>query len=458
MKKYLDAKSIHIFAYPFTWDEKEHDFKEMAEKRGWRKKEFDFSMLKDEELKDIYMLDKYMSAEAKDIWKNNQGCVVYEFPNIQELRYIIRLSDQKEYALWIDFFELHIYSNNEGVLYINALNMDETTTVEDIKIISNQGRCIALPFLPADENGYIECPEQVGISFKTEEGVKECVKNYRTKVQSIFEHDETLDASVNFLNQIINLDYAISDETDENPKIKVRTIEDHRMFVMSLIADKDLSEKIIGLQQENRELEELWYAILHIDKQSASCQNEEMCRKLLKERTYARWIGYGTIYGATQYSFIGITNPTSRDVVIRPFYREYKYMLSLVLAQKIGIMKFSKAAEMLADELKKKKKEKNFIDSELCLRLVDLQENYIAWKNKMLIPEISNQEQGIELYQLMQEQILVNKKKEKLDEQLREMYEVVTVSNTSRDSKTNLVIALVALIISAVSLVAAFFM
>ena len=47
---------------------------------------------------------------------------------------------------------------------------------------------------------------------------------------------------------------------------------------------------------------------------------------------------------------------------------------------------------------------------------------------------------------------IVNKKKEMLDEQLKGMYEVVTISNGSRDSKDSLTVAIVALIISLLSI------
>ena len=130
-------------------------------------------------MKEIYMFDKYVSAEAKDIWKNKQECTVYEFTDTKDLRYIIRRKNGIEYKLLIDSFELHIYSNNVGILYINALNTDKNITLNDIKIINNQGRCISLPFLPADEkgDGYIECPEQLGIVFETGDTVKECLKD-----------------------------------------------------------------------------------------------------------------------------------------------------------------------------------------------------------------------------------------------------------------------------------------
>ena len=465
-QKYLDARSIHVFAYPFILEneESEKEIKEILKGKGWSKRSFNYQEYKanPDAMREIYMYEKYLSSEAQDIWNigtkttTNAECVVYEKLTVkeQDFSYIIRTKD-KEYKLLIDAFELHIYGGNIGILFIKALNMDKQSTIDDIKCINNQGRCIALPFLPANFDGDIECPEQLGISFIDENGEKiERVKNYREKVKSILISKEEDDTSVNFLSQIINWDFRVLDKTKETPEIEYQIVNDHRMFVMGLIVDDTLSNEIKDLQLENEAIEDKWYSILHIDNGDATCRHTKMRRELLQTRTYERWNGYGTVYGATQYSFMAITgdNSDSRNIVVKPFYKEYIYMMSLVLAQKIEIMEFSKKAEKLADDMKKKKKDKKLIEKRLCQKLVDLQEKYIVWKNKMLIPEFSNQEQGVELYQLMQEQFLVHKKKEMLDEQLRGMYDVVTVSNSSRDSKDSLIVALGAFIISVIAL------
>ena len=62
-------------------------------------------------------------------------------------------------------------------------------------------------------------------------------------------------------------------------------------------------------------------------------------------------------------------------------------------------------------------------------KLINLQEQYITFKNQLLILEASCQEQGIEIYRKLQQQLLVAEEQEILDEQLESLYEVTNVSH-----------------------------
>ena len=127
-------------------------------------------------------------------------------------------------------------------------------------------------------------------------------------------------------------------------------------------------------------------------------------------------------------------------------------MMSLVLAQKTAIMQFSVIAESMAEKMRKKNGLLRLINSKIAKDLICLQEKYISYKNRMMILEISCQEQGIELYHLLQKQLQIEVEKDILDEQLQGMYDAVNISNETRDNLYALIVAIIALIISVIAL------
>ena len=70
---------------------------------------------------------------------------------------------------------------------------------------------------------------------------------------------------------------------------------------------------------------------------------------------------------------------------------EYLYLLSLVLAQRIGIAGYSGKAGRIVRGVDKK----GMIDKAQAETLINLQEKYITFKNQILILEASCQEQEL---------------------------------------------------------------
>lgn len=151
-----------------------------------------------------------------------------------------------------------------------------------------------------------------------------------------------------------------------------------------------------------------------------------MRRKLLEKSLYTRWMGYGSLYGASSYSYVAITgekHPDINESVVRSFYTEYLYLISLVLAQRIGIARFSYETTLNAENMNKGG----------CNRFwksgnhIELQEKYVIFKSQMLVLEPSCQEQGIEIYKLLQEQLLVKEEQEILEEQVQSLFESISL-------------------------------
>ena len=170
---------------------------------------------------------------------------------------------------------------------------------------------------------------------------------------------------------------------------------------------------------------------------------------------YGRWADWGTINGVTDYSFICITaeTPMVNNSVVMPFYVEYLYLVSLVLAQRISLMKYSVRADQIADLIHSSNKKSKSIRKEQAQRWIDLQESYIVMKNRMMLLEATSQEQGIELYRLLQKQLMVPEEQAILDDQLQGLYDAINSNRDAKIAKQSLYWAIAAGILGVIALI-----
>ena len=62
--------------------------------------------------------------------------------------------------------------------------------------------------------------------------------------------------------------------------------------------------------------------------------------------------------------------------------------------------------------------------------LENLQKRYVKFKTQVLLFEVTPQEQGYEIYRLMQKQLYIDEEKEKLDDIMNSLYEVANVKHS----------------------------
>jgi hypothetical protein len=159
-----------------------------------------------------------------------------------------------------------------------------------------------------------------------------------------------------------------------------------------------------------------------------------------------RWADAGTIYAATNYSFVCLmdANPELNASVARVYLNQYIYIASLVLAQRMGLASYSQRAGRISAVPRGKDKHKNSARS--YRELAGLQREFVAFENQMLIGEISNQQPGIELYKLLSDQLRIGEEQESLNEQLGSLYEVMNSGVGDSISRLGLWLALVAVL------------
>ena len=260
--------------------------------------------------------------------------------------------------------------------------------------------------------------------------------------------------SAEFLYALLNCRVGRETSEEDFASDEIIPTADDRMHVFCLLRDAELSRKISTMDWKHprnsneEEFQKLLYSIVFVDPEWPTCQNAEMRADFLEKALYLRWQEWGTIYSVTSFSFFCMTGESDEIVanVLRPFMTEYLYLLSLVLAQRIGIAGYSGKAGRIVRGVDKK----GMIDKAQAETLINLQEKYITFKNQILILEASCQEQGIDIYHLLQNQMMIQEEQAILDEQLESLYEATNVSQGNRDAWWQLWIAIGAIVIDVI--------
>lgn len=444
--------SRHVFMAAFELEDTKQFFDD--KKDIWREEFIDdvenFDDLNEfKDFKDNYALAQYFNEQTKEIVfnfenkKNQKDKLVsnYIFNPLKEkngAEYIIKIPE-KEYLLNLekirlkrikidskDIFLMMIYTRNEKYM-----------SIEDIKKINQYGRRLYSPWIPTWHTGRLETESAEYLSFRI------------TKNSNIYENNQCKEQDLNYL-RIVNFEkndfkkYIQKPEQsslikeilnygrDDAEKVyEPKLIMPDRMFVGFLWRSNYFLDKLKLYNSENNQYEYLLndkmseelYSIIYIDNGDATCQSRTMREKLLKETIYDRWINWGTIHTITHNGLGCITTDRAPDdSVIMPFMTEYMEMMSLVLIQRIILLKFHEKATKLCRDFRSD-------------QLQELQKEYVKFKTQFLLFEVTPQEQGYEIYRIMQKQLYVDEEKEKMDDIMNSLYEIANVEHNQRLNK-----------------------
>jgi len=181
---------------------------------------------------------------------------------------------------------------------------------------------------------------------------------------------------------------------------------------------------------------DFWYQYVFVDGYGSSCANELIQYEQIEKHTYARWVGSNTLYGISRYSFVCISEP--KENLEKPFPNAgfitdhiqtiYFKMVSLVLAQRAMVLNFSERIQKInfpvecEDPAEQKKALQTYKD-------------YQDFVNCIFYREVTAQEQGIELYDMLQEHLRVEYHAKELDKEYDEMYRLMNMISTNQTNK-----------------------
>ncbi len=388
----------------------------------------------------------------------------YQLPEKGKFFYNIKLKgNANPYHLEIDSILLNIYSTGTGVLSFHLRN-HLYHHQDDILKINKFGRRLFVPFFDLkpdsiytghkDETNEelllcstkkFEIPDAIWIGQKEipgkEDNLFEDFNKYLNK--ETFKHGPFV--LPRFIEGLFPVNFFTTHEkntTGNNTrghKVYLRPVLDDRMFVVSWYGNRQLAKNlgkvsthpdlIIDGQdiRDNRknntfysyETSNWWYSYIYNDT-SPMHTNKFQKQELLKNQTYSRWVENNTLYGMSRYSLVMLTSDFSDlekygvTYLVRHLQSMYYKMAELCLLQRATILSFSNEVTAVADLINNE--DKTVID-----RIESLYKHYLLFVNKIYFREITAQEQGIEMYDMMQSAMRIPQEVKGLDYEIDEI-------------------------------------
>ncbi len=204
--------------------------------------------------------------------------------------------------------------------------------------------------------------------------------------------------------------------------------------------DIDIGEYSLKDNRERKkyysfETSDWWYSYIFIDT-SPMHTDKFVKQNLLKEQTYTRWVTYGTLYGISRFSFVMLTSDFSdlekysSSFLVRHLQTIYYKMAELCLLQRATVLSFSEEVTHVS----------NLIDAKEDLdkiekKIEELYKFYIMFVNKIYFREITAQEQGIEIYEMLQKIMRIPGDVKNLDSEIDELNRFASIIAEKTETK-----------------------
>lgn len=383
-------------------------------------------------------------------------CVVknYEY-KFKKGYYCIELKKGQKYQLKLNSIKLKLFNTGVGILSFEAENHREfdgyESAVEDVLNINDFGRRIYPQFYPIDaaKNNFLA--DKLSIILYDENNIERTIEeDFKSlfhipkdeKCQKCRKPNEYVYISKTIMDLLGKDNFTYTTDTKNEGKILITPIIDDRMFVISFVNNQIVSSTITSNLQDNKD----WAKYIFVDNSELTIQNDDMMKKLIDKHTYKRWLNYGTIYGITRYSFVGVAgNGIFPEQILRNHFRTMYYeMVSLALAVRASIISFSdEAASISALKIDKD----NICEEKLVSKIDDLYKRYIEFVNRLYFKEVTAQEQGIELYNILIKSMNIERDIKDLNDEIEKLYNYATLkSEKNTNEKINLLAILGALL------------
>lgn len=456
--------SCHIFYFPFLWKNKESvsrivGFEQLEatlpKDSGWRKGIVDndderYSLY--DELnyyfpfahKEMYECSSEMQAlcspslfkdSEHEIWGKEQRVQHFERSEkgmVYELVVKAGPSEWRKYELDVEAINLNMYSIGVGLLSIYTKNCRGLKKVsadpedwknavvsgidkDDVLRINQFGRRVMPPFYN-DIKGRSEIAQSMKLTGLKSGDIVEDFKDYSDEPRAWY-----------YSNIIARL------LVDFNSEISYRMAIDDRMFVMSWYRNTRCVESAVsevrGLPVSDSGYSNFWYKYLFIDVSSPTCQDNKMRNELLGNHTYPRWLDWNSLYGITRYSFMYLTSYGAPQHLLTCFETIYARMAELVIMQKAAVLKFTDDI-VAASSLPAADNKERFQNVQ------KIYKEYIRFKNQFYFREVTAQDQGVELYDMLQKSFGMEALIRDLDEDIQELYQYISIIG-ERESNEN---------------------
>lgn len=308
--------------------------------------------------------------------------------------------EKKEYRLKVNSILLNLYWMGVGVLSLHLENHTHPEP-EDILKINQYGRRVFPPFLPLADSQYSELAHGIGFSH----GKTEDYQGYAQGHASFAAH-RGLPAHLAALFPARTV-----------PQITL--LGDDRMFVHCIYAHAQASRMAKEAHQNpygNKAFNFL-YRYTFVDVDSPTCADDATYQAALHNHIYRRWADYGSFTGITRYSFVTLHTKPSYDYLWAHGRTLYYKLVELTLVQRALILVFQERVSEISG------KEGTQVEHEVRT----LHSEYLRFVNKVYFREVTAQEQGIELYDLLQRHARIEEQVRNLEGEMRDLDEYATL-------------------------------
>ncbi|WP_286154520.1 hypothetical protein [Thomasclavelia cocleata] len=378
---------------------------------------------------------------------------------------VVKNDNIVEYKLLLNAIRLKVFNTNIAIMIFEAENHNYSE-IEDIKLINEYVRRVTPPNLTKESN---PCACYWTIKIHNDDYDNILQEYFYQQFENMNSKENAMKTSLTKIADPIkdlltypnkhNDDKSNKKITSNKKKLKnentylIESILGDRMFTCSFIISDKMINKISKricissclknklFNKSSRETQYAYkidydiakelYALIYIDPTSSSCQSEDMIQELLTRSVYPRWIDWGTIHAVTHHSLIGLAGSGCPDHVINAFLTLYVEMAILVQAQRASIILFQNFATELTKGLEQDNKK---INQNIINNLLNLQERYISFQNQLLFFEVTPEEQGVEVYNMLTKAMYIDEEKRELKEQLDGLY---TATNANQDNNFN---------------------
>lgn len=335
----------------------------------------------------------------------------------------------------INGIRLRLFNTGIGVLVFELENYLYEKP-EEINWLNEYGRRIYMPFLQTKASCGL-CAEEISIIYNGENITE------GTLWGEISDFTETrVAAPITYL--LSNDEYRITTKRDSLGKNEffIEPIVDDRMFVACYYMNEKFAKELTEqTDDEYRYLSDAtsksisarcncsvaWYKAIFIDGDGITCHSKSLLREMVERHSYDRWIEEGSLTGISEYSMVTVTS-SNWDVLYRNFLTQYIEMMILALAQRASLLNFER---MISDSAMGKR--------DIC----EIQDCYVKFQSQLLLKEVTPQQQGIELYKMLLENLFIQEQAEEIEKQI----DSLSIHKSSKsETKENLILFMLAIL------------
>ena len=377
--------------------------------------------------------------------------------------------EKEVFVLKINGIKLKTYNTGVGIMvfeleYHGKKKLDDKDVkneynLNDINKINEYGRRINRPYVGTKEKPCVVTADKITITLRSE---------YEQETfEGFIGESHVLTHVMDPIKRILSLgsEFKLTSKRLCNEKRDAKTYYiypaiDDRMFVCCLVRsdllcatfskyDKGTYEYLSEKYEVPSELYK--FAFIETD---CSCQSRIMRKNVLSKSVYDRWIDYGTIYAVTHHSLIGLTGEDLEnkfglvDTVVNPFLNIYVQLAIISLVQRATILSISAKASMVAGELFDKNVDK-------LEKIEELQKEYVRAHSQILLFEVTTQEQGVDIFQKLVDQLYIKENKVLLDEQMNNLRDVANIGYDRKEQRDSGILNKMLAVVSIFALVLA---